>query len=388
MYDLRRSLQLHDIELLRVIGESWGADLVGLSQRAAARRLAQVMLDADWPTEIADLSAEEQAAVQAISPDGVESKAGKNYSDAQLYLDIAGVMFVVISDTQKVTLINRKGCEILGYRESEIIGQNWFENFLPEHIRHQAAEVFHRLMNGELEPVEYFENPVLTRNGEERLIAWHNTVIRDKQGLPLATLSSGTDVTEQKLAQAELERYKAHLEDLVEKRTAQLKTTNKRLEKEISERKRTEQAFLESQVRFAGILDTATEAVISIDEDQRIMLFNKGAENTFGYRADEAIGRSLDILLPEVRDDTHRRFIADVAALRFGEEKADKRYTGRCVPVGKSVIPHNKELLLRRTLEGGGRHEWAYQSYDFVLCFAVNHWKLSTIGRFGETVWS
>lgn len=66
MHDLRHSLRLHDIELLRVIGESWGADLVGLSQRAAAGQLAQVMLEADWPAEIADLSAEEQAAVQAL----------------------------------------------------------------------------------------------------------------------------------------------------------------------------------------------------------------------------------------------------------------------------------------------------------------------------------
>ena len=94
----------------------------------------------------------------------------------QNYLDVAGVAIVALDAHGKVTLINRKGCEILGYAEREIIGENWFDRFLPESHREHVQAVFSSLIAGEVEPVEYFENPVVTKGGEERLIAWHNSV--------------------------------------------------------------------------------------------------------------------------------------------------------------------------------------------------------------------
>ncbi len=61
---------------------------------------------------------------------------------AQKYLDIAGVIILAIDKNQRVTLINKKGCEVLGYEESEIIGKNWFENFIHPQIRERITEVF------------------------------------------------------------------------------------------------------------------------------------------------------------------------------------------------------------------------------------------------------
>jgi len=54
-----------------------------------------------------------------------------------------------------------------------------------------------------------------------------------------------------------------------------------------------------SQARFAGILEISAEAVVSTDEKQNITLFNRAAETIFGYTADEALGKSLDLLIPE-----------------------------------------------------------------------------------------
>ena len=116
----------------------------------------------------------------------------------QSYLDIAGVILVVIDTHQRVSLINKKGCEILGYEENEIIGKNWFDTFIPERIREEVKAGFRKLMDGEIDPVEYFEDPVLTKTGEERMIAWHNAVLRDEKGNIVNRLSSGEDITERK----------------------------------------------------------------------------------------------------------------------------------------------------------------------------------------------
>jgi PAS domain S-box-containing protein len=117
---------------------------------------------------------------------------------AQSYLDVAGVMFLVINADQMVRFLNRKGCEILRCDEAEAIGANWFDTFLPEEQRDSTKVIFDSLIRGEIESAEYYENPVLTHSGEIRLIAWHNTMLRDERGVIVGTLSSGEDITERK----------------------------------------------------------------------------------------------------------------------------------------------------------------------------------------------
>lgn len=132
------------------------------------------------------------------------------------YLDIAGVMMIAIDKNQRVTLANKKSCEILGYKEKDILGKNWFNNYLPERLRKNVREVYDKLIAGEVEPVEFYENPIITRIGEERIIAWHNTILKDDEGNIKGTLSSGDDITERKLVEKSLrvseERYKSLFE--------------------------------------------------------------------------------------------------------------------------------------------------------------------------------
>ena len=132
--------------------------------------------------------------------------AQQERDSAQRYLDIAGVMLVAIDAKGEITLINRKGCDILGCEEQKILSKNWFDTCLPSEIRETVKSVFNQLITGEIEPVEYYENPVLTKSGEQRLIAWHNTVLRDQAGNIVGTLSSGEDVTERRQAE---EAYRA-----------------------------------------------------------------------------------------------------------------------------------------------------------------------------------
>ncbi len=134
---------------------------------------------------------------------------------ARKYLDAAGVIFLILDANRKVTLINRKGCEVLGYEEHEIVGRDWFENFLPERIKAETMDVFESLFNGDCRPEEYHENTVVAKDGAERLIAWHNVALRDTDGKVTVILSSGEDITEKRLAEEtlrerfeELERFR------------------------------------------------------------------------------------------------------------------------------------------------------------------------------------
>ncbi len=122
----------------------------------------------------------------------------------QKYLDISAVMVVMLDADQKVTLINKKGCDILKCLAEEIIGENWFDKFLPEEVRDEVKVVFDKLMAGEIEPVEYYENEVLTKNGDKRLIAWYNTVFMDEDGSITNALSAGVDITDSRNAEMQI----------------------------------------------------------------------------------------------------------------------------------------------------------------------------------------
>ncbi len=125
----------------------------------------------------------------------------------QKYLDVVGVMLVVIDANRKVTLINKKGCEFLRYKEEEVMGKNWFENFVPEGVRDEVVAAFDKLMAGEIKSVEYFENPILTKAGGELFIAWHNTVLTDETGKIIGVLSSGEDITVRRLLWTKMVEY-------------------------------------------------------------------------------------------------------------------------------------------------------------------------------------
>jgi len=105
-----------------------------------------------------------------------------------------------------------------------------------------------------------------------------------------------------------------------------------------------ERDLLMNRAWFAGILDLADEAIISIDAKQQITLFNKGAEKIFGYSAAEAIGQSLNILLPERFRAAHQHHIVDFAEAEvtsrlMGERQAifGRRKNGQGFPAEASI---------------------------------------------------
>ncbi len=195
-----------------------------------------------------------------------EEELRKERDRAQQYLDVAGVMFVVLDTEGRVTLINKKGCKILGYEEKEVLAKNWLDTFIPRKIRGEVYLAFERLKAGDVEAEGYFENPVLAKSGEERIILWQNIILKDEAGRVLGILSSGEDITE---------------------------------------RKRAEKALRESENRYRLVHNTAFDGVITSNARDTVIDCNPSAEKIFGYGRGELIGLPVARLMPEKYRERH-----------------------------------------------------------------------------------
>ena len=131
----------------------------------------------------------------------------------QRYLDTVQSLMVALDATGRITMINRASCDLLGYAETDLLGKNWFESCLPQPDGMSVIyPEFLRIMAGQLGEAEYFENPVLCRNGTERLIAWRNVHLQDENDKVIGTLSSGQDITAVKQAQEQLRKLSLAVE--------------------------------------------------------------------------------------------------------------------------------------------------------------------------------
>jgi PAS domain S-box-containing protein len=136
----------------------------------------------------------------------MEAEIQKGEKLAQMYLDIVGVIIIALDSLGRVTLINRKGCEILKYSEEDLIGKNWFDTVIPEDMRAFEKELFESLINGEIDEKDSGENIILTKNGDERIISWRNMFLEDDKKRIIGVLSSGMDITGLKQSEQELKR--------------------------------------------------------------------------------------------------------------------------------------------------------------------------------------
>ncbi|PAB55761.1 hypothetical protein CCE28_21585 [Anaeromicrobium sediminis] len=134
----------------------------------------------------------------------------KEKDKLQKYLDIAEVSFLILDKDGRIALINRKGCEILGYCEEELLGKKWNKNFIKKEDKKESKNKLEALINGE--SVEYWDRVIVTKTGEERIVSTHNVVLRDEEGNVEGTLSCGVDVTAYKLLREQLEYNKLKLE--------------------------------------------------------------------------------------------------------------------------------------------------------------------------------
>ncbi|OIO74572.1 MAG: hypothetical protein AUJ57_02020 [Zetaproteobacteria bacterium CG1_02_53_45] len=221
---------------------------------------------------------------------------------ARKYLDVAGVMIVALDFDGRITLINKRGLDILGYEENELLHKNWFDICLPTEVKEKVQAVFNRLMLGGLEIVNYYENPVVTRAGENRIVAFHNALLTDDQGNITGLISSGEDVTERKVAAEKL-------------------------------------------LKLSQAVEQSGEAVMITDVDGAIEYINNAFSLITGYSREEVIGRNPRILKSGEHGFAH--YEAMWERLSSGKvwqgRVIDKRKDGTLYPAMVTISPLKNE---------------------------------------------
>ena len=130
---------------------------------------------------------------------------------AENLINGANVMVVGLDTRGQITIFNKMAQDLTGYTLADLAGRNWFEILAPRERYPLVHAEFERLFAGGVP--QLFEHPILTANGEERVIAWQNSVLHDG-GIITGILSFGMDVSLRRKAERELAESKEQFETL------------------------------------------------------------------------------------------------------------------------------------------------------------------------------
>jgi len=176
-----------------------------------------------------------------------ELKAARNF--AKELIQTANILVVGLDTQGNLRMFNPAAEEITGYTMDELKGRNWCKVMVPQAGYDQICREFSGLLNDRVP--RKFENSILTRSGEERYVAWRNSVLIE-QGEITGTISFGMDITEWKMA---------------------------------------EEALKQSEELYRAIFENTGTATVVLEKDKTISLVNTEYEKLSGYRREEIEGK-------------------------------------------------------------------------------------------------
>jgi len=117
----------------------------------------------------------------------------------------------------KIIFANKYFLNLTGWKEEQVLEQSWFDMFIPADIREQIREVFNSLMSSKHDNrFSTYENAILTRDGDFRIITWSNVLNLDKEGYATDVTSLGVDITESRQLKESLRKSEEKYRTLME----------------------------------------------------------------------------------------------------------------------------------------------------------------------------
>ena len=130
-------------------------------------------------------------------------------------------------------------------------------------------------------------------------------------------------------------------------RISELERRNAELEALDARRQSVEEALRDSEMRFRSLAQSAVDAIISINSEDKIIFWNKGAERIFGYSEEEVVGRSVIMLIPESLREAHhtgvRRYLATGERRLIGKTAELQGHDQRWNRVSTRTFPFDLE---------------------------------------------
>ncbi|MGD0331558.1 MAG: PAS domain S-box protein, partial [Nitrososphaeria archaeon] len=228
----------------------------------------------------------------------MEEELRQSENRYRIVFENTGTGMAIIEDDMMISLVNREFENITGYAREEVEGKKkWTDFIIKEDLDKMMEHHFQRRVDPNTSPRSY-EFQGVSKQGVVKTVLLNIDVIPETK----KSVASFIDITQ---------------------------------------RKRTEEDLKASEERFRSVVNAAADAIISIDSQEKIVFWNKAAEDTFGYSADEAIGKPITMMIPEQTRGHHenmmRKFMSSTHSIsKVGSIGSARRKDGSLFPIEAS----------------------------------------------------
>jgi PAS domain S-box-containing protein len=281
--------------------------------------------------------------------------------------DHAGIGMCLSFPDGRFLKVNRSFCEMLGYSESELL-ERTFEAVTHPEDRQESARIARALLQGE-RTTAHFQKRYLHRDGQVVWAFLSIHLLRDGQGSPLYFVTQIQDVTKRREAEDALRQAHDELERRVAERTAELAQTNRLLHSEIEERKRA----VESLKLYEEIFARASEGVLILDPQGRMLQQNEAHRKLLGYSDEEIVGKTPELWASSF--PYNRQHMEKTGT--FQGEVASRAKWGQEIIVELSAFPTRDAagrttgiVAIKRDIT---ERKWAERAFRFILEGTSSH---------------